>query len=63
MAKLEGDVGDKTIYISNNLPYIVALEFGHSKQAPNGMVGVATANLKKKIDEAVRESGWRDKIK
>lgn len=26
------------IYISNGLPYIKALEFGHSKQAPAGMV-------------------------
>lgn len=26
------------IYISNGLPYIQALEFGHSKQAPAGMV-------------------------
>lgn len=27
-----------TIYISNGLPYITALEYGHSKQAPGGMV-------------------------
>lgn len=26
------------IFITNNLPYIVALENGHSKQAPAGMV-------------------------
>ncbi len=29
--------GDK-IFVSNNLPYIVALENGHSQQAPQGMV-------------------------
>lgn len=30
---------DSTIYLSNNLPYIVPLEYGHSQeQAPHGMV-------------------------
>ncbi len=29
-----------TIWLTNNLPYILALENGHSKQAPNGMVDV-----------------------
>ena len=28
----------KYIYIQNNLPYIVKLEYGYSKQSPNGMV-------------------------
>lgn len=32
--------------ISNNLPYIVALEEGHSKQAPAGMMKVAIATEK-----------------
>lgn len=36
--------GDESIYIQNNLPYIKALEYGHSKQAPSGMVGVTMAN-------------------
>lgn len=30
--------GKKVIFITNNLPYINALENGHSTQAPNGMV-------------------------
>jgi hypothetical protein len=29
------------IYLTNNLPYIIALEKGHSKQAPAGMVQVS----------------------
>lgn len=29
-----------TIYLTNNLPYILALEKGHSRQAPAGMVQV-----------------------
>lgn len=28
----------QTIHFRNNLPYAAALEFGHSKQAPAGMV-------------------------
>lgn len=33
------DLGD-TIWFTNNLPYILPLENGHSKQAPIGMVDV-----------------------
>ena len=33
------------IYIQNNLPYILALEYGYSKQAPAGMVAVTVAEL------------------
>ncbi|MCO1337103.1 hypothetical protein MO867_22525, partial [Microbulbifer sp. OS29] len=29
---------DKVNYLTNNLPYIQPLEYGHSKQAPAGMV-------------------------
>lgn len=33
-------------YIANGLPYIVALEFGHSaKKAPNGMVRIALSEV------------------
>jgi hypothetical protein len=32
-------------FLSNNLPYIEALENGHSKQAPAGMVGVTIAEI------------------
>lgn len=31
--------------ISNKVPYIRALEFGHSQQAPNGMVRIAIAEV------------------
>lgn len=33
------------IYIANNLPYAVALEYGHSSQAPSGMVRITLANI------------------
>ena len=34
-----------TVWIANNLPYIKALENGHSGQAPAGMVSVTLAEL------------------
>jgi len=36
---------DQAIFISNNVPYAVALEFGHSKQAPAGVVALTFAEL------------------
>lgn len=43
-ASLEAfEIGHK-VYITNSLPYAVPLEHGHSKQAPNGMVGMALQN-------------------
>lgn len=35
---------NQSVYFTNNLPYSVKLEFGHSKQAPNGIVRVAALN-------------------
>ncbi|MEE7442671.1 HK97 gp10 family phage protein [Methylobacterium oryzae] len=46
---------DKTIWISNNLPYIRRLNDGYSKQAPAGFVQDAVAIAKKR--------GERRKIK
>lgn len=40
-AKLSGD----TIYIYNNVEYIEALEAGHSRQAPAGMVALSMAEF------------------
>lgn len=37
--------GESVIYITNSLPYIVPLEYGHSEQAPAGMVRVAIAEV------------------
>lgn len=41
------------IVISNSLPYIVPLEFGHSKQAPNGMVTITVAKMAAKFREVL----------
>jgi hypothetical protein len=34
-----------TVYVTNNLPYARRLEFGHSKQAPAGMVAITVAEI------------------
>lgn len=39
--------------LQNNLPYAWPLEYGHSKQAPNGMVGLTVAEFAGIVDGAV----------
>ena len=48
--------GGGIIYITNNLPQAVPLEFGHSKQAPVGMVRVTVARYQAMLDKAVAEA-------
>lgn len=43
------------VYITNNLPYAIPLEYGHSGQAPNGMVRVTVARWNEHIKKAVGE--------
>ncbi|WP_201312890.1 hypothetical protein [Dyella sp. EPa41] len=48
--------GTQDIYITNNLPYAAALEWGHSGvQAPQGMVRVSIAEFGQYIDNAIQE--------
>lgn len=42
--------GSTVIYITSNLPYIEALENGHSKQAPVGMVMISVAEVQARIE-------------
>lgn len=46
----------ETAYITNSLPYAIPLEFGHSTQAPNGMVRVTLARFEQIIAEAIRNN-------
>ena len=46
-----GDV----IYLVNNLPYARRLEYGHSKQAPAGMVRLTIAEFNAIVDKAASE--------
>jgi hypothetical protein len=60
MARIEGDSllfkAGETAYIVNNLPYAIPLEYGHSDQAPGGMVRVTLARFQQIIEEAVRNN-------
>ena len=46
----------ETAYITNSLPYAILLEYGHSTQAPNGMVRITLANFQKIVEEAIRNN-------
>jgi len=46
----------QTAYIVNNLPYAIPLEYGHSTQAPAGMVRVTLTNFQRIVDEAIRNN-------
>jgi nitroimidazol reductase NimA-like FMN-containing flavoprotein (pyridoxamine 5'-phosphate oxidase superfamily) len=46
----------QTAYLVNNLPYAVPLEYGHSKQAPGGMVRITLARFQQVVDEAIRNN-------
>ncbi|RON33721.1 hypothetical protein [Pseudomonas brassicacearum] len=46
----------QTAYLVNNLPYAVPLEYGHSKQAPGGMVRITLARFQQIVDEATRNN-------
>jgi len=44
-----------TIWIYNNLVYIVPLEEGHSKQAPRGMVAISLRRFSRFLNKAARD--------
>ncbi|MHC4644042.1 MAG: hypothetical protein ACYTBJ_00975 [Planctomycetota bacterium] len=44
-----------TIWIYNNLVYIVPLEEGHSKQAPRGMVAVSLKRFRRFLNKAAKD--------
>lgn len=46
--------GDEPLFIANGLPYVEGLEYGKSKQAPNGMVGVTVAGSKEILENVIR---------
>ncbi|WP_283184127.1 hypothetical protein [Pseudomonas svalbardensis] len=46
----------QTAYLINNLPYAIPLEFGHSNQAPGGMVRITVARFQQIVQEAIRNN-------
>lgn len=56
MAKLTIYRTGATIHMRNNLPYAVALEKGHSGQAPSGVVRVTAAEFGVIVTRAARQT-------
>jgi hypothetical protein len=52
---IEFKAGD-TAYITNSLPYAIPLEFGHSHQAPGGMVRITVARFQQIVLDAIRNN-------
>jgi hypothetical protein len=52
---IEFKAGD-TAYITNSLPYAIPLEFGHSQQAPGGMVRITVARFQQIVLDAIRNN-------
>jgi len=48
-------VGMQAVYFTNNVPYAYPLEFGHSSQAPGGMVRITAADFQRHFQAAVSE--------
>lgn len=54
-AVIEGWPAQGVLWIANSVPYIGRLEYGHSKQAPAGMVRATFAEMPGVIRRVVRE--------
>src|SRR5699024_12813197 len=55
-AILRGGGAVRAIYISNMLVYANVPEYGHSRQAPEGVLGIVAVKLRSYIAEAIKES-------
>lgn len=54
-ATIKGWKPGQTIWLTNSLPYAQKLEYGHSKQAPQGMVRIAVQRFEQAVAKAARE--------
>ena len=55
-AKMLGVTGDESLFMTNNLPYAVSIEYGHSKkQRPMGMVRVSIAAFEDAVKSALQK--------
>ena len=54
-AEVLGAKAGDIIYLVNNLPYARKIEYGHSKQAPAGLVRLEIANFNSTVDKAASE--------
>ena len=55
-AIMRGGGAVRSIYFSNMLIYANALEYGHSKQAPSGVLGIVAVKLRSYMTKAIKDS-------
>lgn len=55
-AKIMGMKAGDVVYIGNNAPHIRALEYGHSAQAPAGMVRITVAEFRQRLMSAAQRA-------
>jgi hypothetical protein len=53
-AQLDGASCGPPVYIVNNLPYAIPLEYGWSTQSPGGMIRITAVQFQQMVDEAAR---------
>lgn len=56
LAEVQSLTFGQAAFIQNNLKYAVPLEFGHSTQAPTGIVRIAQARFQELVQQAIREN-------
>lgn len=61
-AILRGGGAVRSIHFSNMLIYANALEYGHSKQAPAGVLGIVAIRLRSFMADAIRESRTKNAL-
>jgi hypothetical protein len=55
-ATIAGAKAGDRVYLANNLPYAVRLEYGHSKQAPAGIVRTTVDEFQAAVNRAAAEA-------
>lgn len=61
-ALLHGGGAIHSIYFSNMLIYANALEYGHSKQAPEGVFGIVAIRLRSYMAQAIKEARMKNAL-
>lgn len=55
-AAIPDEAAGKVFWIANNVPYAQRIEYGWSRQAPQGLVGLTTQNFQQIVREAVERA-------
>lgn len=59
VSKLSRLTGGEVVYISNSVPYIIPLEYGSSKQSPEGMLRISLAEVEAQLRQLLIEAGMQ----